>query len=226
MSNLVIAIDGPASAGKSTVAKIIAKKMNYIYIDTGAMYRTATYLALKNHLKDDDEAQIVNLLKSGKIIFKQCSDGQHVFWNDEDITSDIRLPEIASHVSAVSALPQVRAYLVEEQQAYGKEGGVVMDGRDIGTTVFPNADVKIFLVASVDERAERRYKENIEKGIDCQLEALKEAIAHRDYLDSTRKVSPLTKASDAIEVDTTGIDIDGVVQKIETIIQEKQRASR
>lgn len=221
MKKLVIAIDGPASAGKSTVAKIIAKDYGYVYIDTGAMYRTATWLALENDIADDNEDEIVTLLKSGNLTFKQEADGQHVFWNDTDITTAIRLPEIASHVSAVSALPKVREYLVEKQQAYGKEGGVVMDGRDIGTTVFPNADIKIFLVASVDERAERRYKENIEKGIDCDLEQLKEDIARRDYLDSTREVSPLTKADDAVEVDTTGIDIQGVVDKIKSIIETK-----
>lgn len=221
---LVIAIDGPASAGKSTVAKIIAKEMDYIYIDTGAMYRCATLIAQRKHLSYSDEEAIVHQLREGKLSFKQYDDGQHVFWQDEDITTEIRLPEIASHVSEVAALPKVRSYLVDLQQQYGKDGGVVMDGRDIGTTVFPNADVKIFLVASVDERAERRYKENIEKGIDCSLEELKESIAKRDYLDSTREVSPLTKAEDAVEVDTTGIDIQGVVQKIQHIIDEKQSA--
>lgn len=219
MKKLVIAIDGPASAGKSTIAKIIAKDLNYIYIDTGAMYRTATWLAQQHHLDDTDEEDIVRLLQGGQLQFVQQEDGQHVLWNDEDITAAIRLPEIAKHVSAVSALPKVREYLVEQQQAYGKEGGVVMDGRDIGTTVFPNADVKIFLIASVDERAERRYKENQEKGIPCDLEQLKKDIAHRDYLDSTREVSPLKKADDAIEVDTTGIDIQGVVDKVKEIIK-------
>ena len=223
-NQLVIAIDGPASAGKSTVAKIIANKMKYTYIDTGAMYRTATFLAQQNDIPYSDEQAIVTLLKKGTLSFKQMDDGQHVFWDEKDITADIRLPEIASHVSEVAALKMVREYLVDLQQQYGKDGGVVMDGRDIGTTVFPNADVKIFLIASVDERAERRYKENIERGITCELEELKEAIAKRDYLDSTREVSPLTKAEDAIEVDTTGIDIQGVVEKIETIIKEKQQA--
>ena len=219
MKKLVIAIDGPASAGKSTIAKIIAKDLNYIYIDTGAMYRTATWLAQQHHLDDTDEEGIVRLLQGGQLQFVQQEDGQHVLWNDEDITTAIRLPAIAKHVSAVSALPKVREYLVEQQQAYGKEGGVVMDGRDIGTTVFPNADVKIFLIASVDERAERRYKENQEKCIPCDLEQLKKDIAHRDYLDSTREVSPLKKADDAIEVDTTGIDIQGVVDKVKEIIK-------
>lgn len=219
MKKLVIAIDGPASAGKSTIAKIIAKDLDYTYIDTGAMYRTATWLAQQNGIADDNEDAIVDLLNQGQIRFEQQEDGQHVFWNDEDVTSAIRMPNIAKHVSAVSALPKVRELLVEKQQAYGKEGGVVMDGRDIGTTVFPNANVKVFLVASVDERAERRYKENIEKGIDCDLEQLKKDIAQRDYLDSTREVSPLTKADDAVEIDTTGIDIQGVVNKVKELIK-------
>lgn len=220
MKRLVVAIDGPASAGKSTVAKQIAKDFNYIYVDTGAMYRCATWLALQNHLSDQDEADILALLKEGKLHFQQQADGQHVFWNDEDITRAIRMPEVNQHVSAVSALESVRQYLVTLQQAYGKEGGVVMDGRDIGTCVFPHADVKIFLVASVEERAERRYKENQEKGIPCELEQLKEEIARRDYLDSTREISPLTQASDARLVDTTGMSISEVVACIEAQMRE------
>lgn len=221
MKSLQIAIDGPASAGKSTIAKIIAQEKNYIYLDTGAMYRATTWAAIQNNVSFSDEAGLLRLLETHNIHFKNQLDGQHVFWDDEDITMSIRQDDVSRNVSEVSAHPKVRAYLVKEQQRYAQNGGVVMDGRDIGTAVLPHADVKIFLIASVEERAERRYKENLEKGIPCDLETLKEDIAKRDHLDSTREVSPLVKADDAIEVDTTGISIDGVVAKINCIIDEK-----
>lgn len=222
MKPLVVAIDGPASAGKSTVAKQIAKDFNYIYVDTGAMYRCATLLAERNHLAFNDGKAIVEALKNGSLTFRQEVDGQHVYFDHEDITLAIRMPEINAHVSEVAALEEVRHYLVSLQQAYGEKGGLVMDGRDIGTCVFPNADVKIFLVASVEERAERRHKENLEKGIPSNLEQLKEEIARRDHLDETREISPLTKAKDAILVDTTGMSIEEVVAKIEGIMKEKE----
>ncbi|HJF19514.1 MAG TPA: (d)CMP kinase [Enterococcus columbae] len=218
---LNIAIDGPASSGKSTVAKIIAKDLNYIYTDTGAMYRSVTYLALKYQVDFADEKALVELIQRYPITFKQSKEGQLVFVDGEDVTTAIRLPEVTQNVSQVAALKAVRQKLVQQQQVIAKAKGVVMDGRDIGTVVLPDAEVKIFLVASVDERAQRRYKENQEKGIACDYEELKEAIAKRDYYDSHRENSPLKQAKDAILIDTTGMSIPEVVLAIETIAKEK-----
>lgn len=218
---LNIAIDGPASSGKSTVAKIIAKDLNYIYTDTGAMYRSVTYLALKYQVDFADEKALVELIQRYPITFKQSKEGQLVFVDGEDVTMAIRLPEVTQNVSQVAALKAVRQKLVQQQQVIAKAKGVVMDGRDIGTVVLPDAEVKIFLVASVEERAQRRYKENQEKGIACDYEELKEAIAKRDYYDSHRENSPLKQAKDAILIDTTGMSIPEVVLAIETIAKEK-----
>lgn len=218
---LNIAIDGPASSGKSTVAKIIAKDLNYIYTDTGAMYRSVTYLALKYQVDFADEKALVELIQRYPITFKQTQEGQLVFVDGEDVTMAIRLPEVTQNVSQVAALKAVRQKLVQQQQVIAKAKGVVMDGRDIGTVVLPDAEVKIFLVASVEERAQRRYKENQEKGIACDYEELKEAIAKRDYYDSHRENSPLKQAEDAILIDTTGMSIPEVVLAIETIAKEK-----
>lgn len=212
MKEIQIAIDGPASSGKSTVAKILAKQLGYTYLDTGAMYRAATYLALQNDLNLDDEAGIVAQLKEQPISFGRDDAGQQlVFVGDVDVTHPIRDNQVTNNVSAVAALPLVREKLVEMQQEIASQGGIIMDGRDIGTVVLPKAELKIFLVASVDERAERRYKENLEKGIETDLELLKKEIAERDYKDSHRAVSPLKPAADAIHFDTTGIGIEEVV---------------
>ncbi|MFV0560868.1 MAG: (d)CMP kinase [Enterococcus sp.] len=222
MKKISIAIDGPASSGKSTVAKILAKEFNFIYTDTGAMYRAATYLALKHKLALSDEEKIVELIKEYPISFQQTDTVQKVFVADEEVTNVIREPEVTKSVSEVSAHAKVRQQLVALQQEIGERGGVVMDGRDIGTAVLPNAEVKIFLVASVTERAERRYKENLEKGITTDLETLTKEIEHRDYLDSTREVSPLRQAEDAIKIDTTGKSIPEVVQAIKDVIESKE----
>ncbi|EJN93618.1 (d)CMP kinase [Streptococcus ratti] len=216
MTGIKIAIDGPASSGKSTVAKIIAKDLNYTYLDTGAMYRSATYLALQNDVALTDEGAIVELLQKYPISFGRREDGQQlVFVGDVDVSLPIRENEVTNNVSTVSALPLVRETLVALQRQIADQGGIVMDGRDIGTVVLPDAELKIFLIASVDERAERRYKENLEKGIETDLAKLKREIAARDYKDSHRKVSPLKAAADAITFDTTGVTIDGVVNFIE-----------
>lgn len=222
MQKISIAIDGPASAGKSTVAKILAKQLHYIYVDTGAMYRAITWGAEQEKIPYSDGSSIAALLDHHRIHFKQESDGQHTLWDDQDITLAIRQPNITRHVSEVSAHPEVRTRLVHQQQQYGMDGGIVMDGRDIGTTVLPKAEVKIFLVASVEERAERRFKENQEKGITVDFETLKKEIAARDEYDSNRKVSPLKQAEDAVRVDTTGLSIDEVVAEIQKIIAEKE----
>lgn len=214
-----IAIDGPASAGKSTVAKIIAKNNKYIYCDTGAMYRALTLAAIQHDVNLDSEEELLALLNQLNIDFKQESDGQHVFLNEVDVTLLIRENNVTQSVSKVSAYKSVREEMVVRQQEIAESMSIVMDGRDIGTVVLPKADLKIFLVASVDERAERRYKENISKGIDTDFEALKQEIADRDHYDSTRENSPLTQAEDAVLVDTSGLSISEVVEKIENLLK-------
>ncbi|HEM5232129.1 TPA: (d)CMP kinase [Streptococcus suis] len=215
MKSIQIAIDGPASSGKSTVAKIIAKNFGYTYLDTGAMYRSATYLALTNGIEVTDQNRIVALLAQYPIRFGRDENGQQlVFVGDEDVTLPIRDNQVTNNVSAVAALPLVREGLVRLQQEIAQAGGIVMDGRDIGTVVLPQAELKIFLIASVEERALRRFKENMERGIETDLESLKQEIAARDYKDSHREVSPLKAADDAITFDTTGVSIESVVKFI------------
>ena len=212
-----VAIDGPASAGKSTVAKIIAHNLGYIYIDTGAMYRACTLIAHDNNVDYGDEKAILNLIDHSTVDFKQEDGEQKVYVNGKDVSIDIRTPEITENVSQVSALRSIREKMVELQREMAGKHDVIMDGRDIGTVVLPDAELKIFLIASVEERAQRRFKENQERGIATDFETLKKEIAERDYKDSHREVSPLKPASDAITFDTTGVDIDGVV----AFIQEK-----
>ncbi len=220
MKSIKIAIDGPASSGKSTVAKLIAKELGYTYLDTGAMYRCATLMAIENGWQETDLESILAGLDHYPIRFERADDqSQLVFLGDVDVTDRIRENDVTNNVSWVSAFPEVRAKLVEQQQQIAAQGGIIMDGRDIGTVVLPDAELKIFLIASVDERAERRYKENLSKGIPTDLENLKKEIAARDYKDSHRAASPLKKATDAIEFDTTGITISEVVQ----FISEKAR---
>ncbi|USS87410.1 (d)CMP kinase [Fructilactobacillus hinvesii] len=218
---LQVAIDGPASAGKSTVAKIVAQRFSYVYVDTGAMYRTITLVALEAQVDLTNEAQIMNLLQQTQITFRPGEPVQHVFANQTEVTNAIRSETVTNNVSTVAALPQVRSALVKRQQEIAADGGVVMDGRDIGTTVLPNAEVKIFLIASVEQRAERRYLENQAKGITTSLSDLQTEIAERDYKDSHRAVSPLQKAQDAVEIDTTTLTINQVVAKIAQLIDEK-----
>ena len=220
-NKISIAIDGPAAAGKSTVAKIVAEKLSYIYIDTGAMYRALTYKAIINQLDLEDEAALLDTLLSTDIELKPSNKGQLVFLDNLDVTDLIRSAEVTNSVSYVARQPKVRQEMVKRQQAFATAGGVVMDGRDIGTHVLPNAEVKIFLLASVEERAERRHTENLEKGFPSDLEKLKEEIAKRDKIDSEREVAPLKKASDAIEIDTTSLTILDVVEKIMTLVNER-----
>lgn len=215
MKSIQIAIDGPASSGKSTVAKMIAKDFGYTYLDTGAMYRSATYLALTNGIDITDQERIVQLLTQYPIRFGRDENGQQlVFVGETDVTFPIRDNQVSNNVSAVAALPLVREELVRLQQKIAEGGGIVMDGRDIGTVVLPQAELKIFLIASVEERARRRFKENMERGIETDLAILKEEIAARDFKDSNRAVSPLKAADDAITFDTTGVSIEEVVQFI------------
>ena len=221
MKTIQIAIDGPASSGKSTVAKIIAKDLGYTYLDTGAMYRAATYIALQHQISPEEASQVLDLLDQYPISFGRSEDGQQlVYVGDVDVSHPIRENTVTNAVSSFAAVPAVREKLVALQQEIAQQGGIVMDGRDIGTVVLPKAELKIFLVASVDERAERRYKENLAKGIETDLETLKEEIATRDYKDSHRATSPLKHAVDAIYLDTTGLSIQEVVDKIKLEAQK------
>ncbi|MCI5774992.1 MAG: (d)CMP kinase [Aerococcus sp.] len=219
----IIAIDGPASSGKSTIAKRLAQRLGYIYIDTGAMYRAVTKAALDQNITVDDNQTLNDLLSAIRIRFEQTDTGeQRVFLNDTEVTRDIRSDEVSANVSAISAVPRVREVMVEQQrELVGEATGVVMDGRDIGTVVFPDADMKFFLVASVEERARRRYEENQAKGLsDQSLEGLEKAIAQRDYLDTHREMSPLKPAEDAVRIDSTALTIDDVEAQMVEILKK------
>ena len=216
-----IAIDGPASSGKSTIAKILADTYKLVYVDTGAMYRSLTYLALKNNVAVEDETVLMSLLNDADIVLQRNGEGQAVLVNGEDVTDEIRQNDVTNNVSVVASYAKVREELVRRQQEMASKTGVAMDGRDIGTVVLPDAEVKIFLVASVDERAERRYLENKQKGIESDYEQLKQEIITRDEYDSNREVSPLKQAKDAIRVDTTGLSIEEVVEACKNIITSK-----
>ncbi|WP_461224070.1 (d)CMP kinase [Lacticaseibacillus suihuaensis] len=221
-----IAIDGPAGSGKSTIAKLVASKLGFIYCDTGAMYRTATVMATRLGLDYGDEAAIMAHLKDLTITFKPTPDGQLVFMDGEDVTLAIREPITTNNVSQVSALPQVRTEMVARQRAIAESEDIVMDGRDIGTTVLPRAELKIFMVASVAERAKRRHKENVEKGIDTPLDVLEHEIQERDRKDSTRAISPLREAEDAVRIDSSAMTIDEEVAEILKLAAEKRREQR
>ncbi|MEX0380611.1 (d)CMP kinase [Leuconostoc sp. MS02] len=220
--NFQIAIDGPASAGKSTIAKILATNLKYVYVDTGAMYRAITLAASRAGLSYEAEEEIIALLPKTVIRFEPGTPGQRVFLNDDEVTEVIRSTEVTNNVSLVSSYAAVREDLVSRQRNIANSQNVIMDGRDIGTTVLPNAQVKIFLVASVSERAQRRYKENLTKGMTTSLADLEKDISVRDYKDSHREISPLVQAKDAILVDTTGQSIEEVVSKITEIIKNNQ----
>ncbi|HQI41002.1 MAG: cytidylate kinase [Ignavibacteriales bacterium UTCHB2] len=218
---LIIAIDGPAGSGKSTTAKLVAQKLNYLYIDTGAMYRAVTLFALRKGLIGQND-KIIELAKQLDIVLDFIDGETKITVNGEDVSKEIRSFEVNSNVSEISAIQSVREILVKKQQKMGENGGVVMEGRDITTVVFPNADIKIFLTASIDQRAIRRAKEFSEKGTNVPLEKVKENLKSRDYIDSHREASPLTKTPDSIEVDTSDITIEQQVQKILDCVKEKK----
>lgn len=221
LKKLRIAIDGPAAAGKSTVAKIVAGKLSYLYIDTGAMYRSLTYKALKLNIDLHEENELKELLAQTKITLEPTEDGQIVYVDGENVTDEIRQAAVTNSVSHVAVHSQVREEMVNRQQQLAKQGAVVMDGRDIGTHVIPDAEIKVFLLASVDERAQRRHEENISKGFPSDLEQLKVEIARRDKIDSEREVAPLKKADDATEIDTTSLSIPEVVDQIMLLVERK-----
>lgn len=222
MSVYQVAIDGPAGSGKSTVAKLVAKKLGFLFIDTGAMYRAITLKVLNNSINLNDECKIINLTKDTKIEFaKGQKDQQIVLLDGSDVSKEIRMPNVTNTVSIIAKITGVRKALVKVQQQFGENNSVVMEGRDIGSVVFPKAFLKIYLSASIEERANRRFAENKTKGINTDIETLKEEIAKRDLIDSTRKESPLVKVADAIEIETDNLNIDQVTNKIIEIFNEK-----
>jgi cytidylate kinase len=223
VKEIQIAIDGPAAAGKSTVAKLVARKLSYLYIDTGAMYRALTYKALKSGADLENEQELAKILNHTNIELVQENAKQRVLLDGLDVSDEIRSHEVTKHVSTVSKHPLVRKEMVERQRELAQKGGIVMDGRDIGTHVLPNAEVKIFLVATVEERAKRRHKENLAKGFESDLVQLMKDIALRDKMDSEREASPLKKADDAIELDTTSMSIEDVVDNIMKLVKERVR---
>lgn len=215
---VVIAIDGPAAAGKSTISKLIAKKLNFTYIDTGAMYRAFTNYVIEKGVDPKNEKECVKLIP--EIDIELFPDGK-VMCSGKDVTRVIREPLVSGNVSYIASYKDIRLALVELQRKLANKISVVMDGRDIGTYVLPNADVKIFMVASVEERAKRRYKENIEKGIDCTYEDIINDVKKRDRIDSNRSFAPLKPASDSILLDTSDLTIEEVTNKVLKIIEDK-----
>ncbi|MBA7559135.1 Cytidylate kinase [subsurface metagenome] len=211
-NNLTIAVDGYSSCGKSTFAKEIARRLNYKYIDSGAMYRAVTLLCIKNNIisRDKFDIKALELLITETDIdfrFTETRNRHETFLNGENVEDEIRTSGVSDYVSQVSEIGQVRGKMVNIQRKHGKEGGIVMDGRDIGTVVFPEADLKVFMTATAEIRTKRRYKELKEKGVNANFEAVKKNIEKRDYIDSNRKISPLKKATDAIVLDNSNMTV-------------------
>lgn len=219
--SIAIAIDGPAGAGKSTIAKLAAKELGYIYVDTGALYRTIGLAAFRRNLTADDKSEIIAMLPDIKVeLAFNDNQEQIVLLDGEDVSGLIRTPEISMMASAVSAIPEVRAYLLDLQRDMAHTNNVIMDGRDIGTVVLPDAKIKIFLSASPECRARRRYDELIEKGMDVKYEDILSDVIARDYADSHRDIAPLKPADDAISVDTSGEDLETSVNKLLNIMRD------
>ncbi len=220
--NLIIAIDGPAASGKSTAAKRLAKELGYLYLDTGAMYRAITYSVIKNSIFDDLE-KIIDFVRNLELRMKYENEITRVFVNGEEVTDFIRTPEVSGKVSEISRIPEVRSEMVKLQRKLAEQGNLVAEGRDITTVVFPNADVKIFMTASVNERANRRYKEHQERGDNITFEEVLENLKKRDEIDSGRKVSPLRKADDAVELDTTNLTVDEELKRMVSLVEEAKK---
>jgi cytidylate kinase len=214
---LIIAIDGPAASGKSTTAKLVAERLGYLHVDTGAMYRAMTLKVIEAGIDPDNAGKISALAESTRIRLVPKEGGYNVELDGVDVTEKIRTPEVTKAVSAVSMVPEVRQLMVHEQREMGKRGAIVLEGRDIGSVVFPKADVKIYMVAQPRERAARRSRELAVKGITKEIEELEREIAERDSKDSTRAISPLTKAADAVTLDTTNLSIE---EQVDFIVQK------
>lgn len=221
MNTFKVAIDGPAGAGKSSIAKATAAKLKFVYIDTGAMYRAVGLAALRSGIEPNDAEAVAEILPQVDITISHDETGQRIFLCGDDVSEEIRKPEVSVAASDAAAIGAVREKLLELQRGIAEKSDVIMDGRDIGTHVLPNADVKIFLTASVEERARRRYCELVEKGADCDIEAVKRDIEYRDKNDSEREIAPLREAEDSVRVDTTGLSFEESVQKVLDIISVK-----
>lgn len=220
--SIAIAIDGPAGAGKSSLSKEVAKELSFIYVDTGALYRTIGLAASRKGLKKEDKAEIISMLNDIDVKLSFNDEGtQIVLLNGEDVSSYIRTPEASMFASAVSAIPEVRAFLLDLQRNMAKSDNVIMDGRDIGTVVLPDAKIKIFLTASPEKRAMRRHKENIEKCIDSTYEEVLKDVNQRDYQDSHREIAPLKPAEDSVLVDTSDYDFEGSKELLLKVIKER-----
>ena len=220
--SIAIAIDGPAGAGKSSLSKEVARELSFIYVDTGALYRTIGLAASRKGISMDDKDGIVSLLDEIEVKLAFNDEGtQIVLLNGEDVSGYIRTPQASMYASAVSAIPEVRAFLLDLQRNMAKNDNVIMDGRDIGTVVLPDAKIKIFLTASAEKRAMRRYKENIEKGIDVSYEDVLKDVNERDYNDSHRAIAPLKPAEDSITVDTSDYDFEGSKNLLLKVIRER-----
>lgn len=217
-----IAIDGPAGAGKSTIAKIVAENLSFTYIDTGAMYRAVTYKGMKQNIQLEDAESLEQMLRTTEIKLQPSPQGQLVFVDGEDVSDAIRSNEVTANVSQVAAHANIREILVAMQQQLAAQGGVVMDGRDIATHVLKDAELKIFMSASVEERARRRFLDNERRGIPSTIEKIQEEIALRDKLDSEREASPLIQAEDALFLDTTTLTIEEAAKAILKLAQEKK----
>jgi cytidylate kinase len=219
--SIAIAIDGPAGAGKSSLSKAVAKELSYIYVDTGALYRTIGLAVSRKGIDKNDTQGVIDTLKEINVNLGFDNEGtQIVLLNGEDVTPYIRTPEASMYASGVSAIPEVRQFLLDLQRNMAKNNNVIMDGRDIGTVVLPNAKVKIFLTASPETRAMRRYKENLEKGVDCKYEDVLRDVNERDYNDSHRAIAPLKPAEDSITVDTSNVDFEGSIKLLLKTIKE------
>ena len=219
----VVAVDGASGTGKGTVTRIVAEKLGLVTIDTGALYRCVTLEVLNKNISFDDVETIENITKNMNVELKVENNKQYVYLNGEDVSVEIRTPRVTSNVSEIAAIKEVRAEMVHIQRRLAKGKNVIMEGRDIGTTVFPDADVKIFLECSAEERAKRRVKQNKENGIETSYEEVLESIKHRDYIDSTREVSPLRKAEDAIVVTTDGCKDNEGGEKVYKVVYESLR---
>ena len=220
--SIAVAIDGPAGAGKSTISKSAAKELGFIYVDTGALYRTVGLAASRKNVEPVQGEEVNNLLDSIKVELTFNDKGEQVvLLNGEDVSAFIRTPEASMMASKISAIPQVRAYLLDLQRNMATTNNVIMDGRDIGTVVLPNAEVKIFLTATPEARATRRYKELVEKGMDVKYDDILQDVITRDYNDSHREIAPLKQADDAVLADTTEIDLQGSIDLIVSIIKER-----
>ncbi len=222
MKRLIIAIDGTAASGKSTTARHVAERLGYLHLDTGSMYRAAAYAVLNNNIDPDDVQGVENIVTNSTIRLRK-NNGLEVFLDDVPVTDKIRTPEVTAVVSKISAYKGVRSRLVEEQRAIGRNGGVVLEGRDIGTVVFPDAELKFFFIADVEKRAERRWKELKQDGIESDYVEILHDIKRRDHFDTTRKASPLKKADDAILIDTSDMTIEEQVETVLSLVHEKMK---